>query len=439
MSKIKVLVIPSDRTGVSKFRSVEPHMKLQELYNDDFHVDIITAGTADFSWDDDNFLRKYDIVHFHRTISVVKNNTVQQVYLDEVFPILDKLKSMGIITIMDLDDYWAPTKEHPAYQLIVKDNLSTKIKENLKRVDYVTTTTPIFAKEIYKYNNNVTVLPNAIDPSEKQFTPKPEKTDKAIRFGWLGGSSHLHDLKLMDKNVSMYLKEFKDDSQFVLCGFDTRGNVTEIDRNTGQQRTRKIKPEESVWSRYEEMFTDNYKLLTSKEIDSLKKYDREWDEEYSDKNSIYRRIWTKPITSFALNYNLFDVSMAPLKEHTFNQCKSQLKVIEAGFHKKALIAQDFGPYKIDCVNMFERGGNINEKGNAILIDSNRNHKDWYKAMKKLHDNPELVDLISENLFNTVNERYHIDVVTKTRAEFYKTIINDNRKEVEQLIKETNAI
>ena len=242
MSKIKVLVIPSDRTGVSKFRSVEPHMKLQELYNDDFHVDIITAGTADFSWDDDNFLRKYDIVHFHRTISVVKNNTVQQVYLDEVFPILDKLKSMGIITIMDLDDYWAPTKEHPAYQLIVKDNLSTKIKENLKRVDYVTTTTPIFAKEIYKYNNNVTVLPNAIDPSEKQFTPKPEKTDKAIRFGWLGGSSHLHDLKLMDKNVSMYLKEFKDDSQFVLCGLDTRGNVTEIDRNTGQQRTRKIKP-----------------------------------------------------------------------------------------------------------------------------------------------------------------------------------------------------
>lgn len=439
MSKIKVLVIPSDRTGVSKFRSVEPHMKLQELYNDDFHVDIITAGTADFSWDDDNFLRKYDIVHFHRTISVVKNNTVQQVYLDEVFPILDKLKSMGIITIMDLDDYWAPTKEHPAYQLIVKDNLSTKIKENLKRVDYVTTTTPIFAKEIYKYNNNVTVLPNAIDPSEKQFTPKPEKTDKAIRFGWLGGSSHLHDLKLMDKNVSMYLKEFKDDSQFVLCGFDTRGNVTEIDRNTGQQRTRKIKPEESVWSRYEEMFTDNYKLLTSKEIDSLKKYDREWDEEYSDKNSVYRRIWTKPITSFALNYNLFDVSMAPLKEHTFNQCKSQLKVIEAGFHKKALIAQDFGPYKIDCVNIFERGGNINEKGNAILIDSNKNHKDWYKAMKKLHDNPELVDLISENLFNTVNERYHIDVVTKTRAEFYKTIINDNRKEVEQLIKETNAI
>ena len=34
----------------------------------------------------------------------------------------------------------------------------------------------------------------------------------------------------------------------------------------------------------------------------------------------------------------------------FNKVKSQLKVIEAGFHKKALIAQNFGPYQIDCIN-----------------------------------------------------------------------------------------
>ena len=59
-------------------------------------------------------------------------------------------------------------------------------------------------------------------------------------------------------------------------------------------------------------------------------------------NEPYRRVWTKPITSYATNYNMFDVSLAPLKESTFNRVKSQLKVIEAGFHKKALIAQDFG-------------------------------------------------------------------------------------------------
>jgi glycosyltransferase involved in cell wall biosynthesis len=439
MGKIKVLVLPSDRTGVSKFRSVEPHMKLQQLYGDEFHVDIITAGTIEFDWEDDSVYKNYDIVHFHRAIPKRFSNQVRQTYLEESFKILDKLKSLGIVTVMDLDDYWAPTKEHPAYQLMVRENLPHKIKENLKRADFITTTTPIFAEEIRKYNKNVIVLPNAIDPSEKQFTPKKEETDKDLRFGWLGGSSHFHDLKLMSTGVSQFLNTYKDRTQFVLCGFDTRGNITEIDRSTGQQRTRPIKPQESVWSRYEEMFTNNLKLVTPEYSEILTKYDRENEEKAAIKNDVYRRVWTEPITSFAANYNLFDVSMAPLKDHTFNLVKSQLKVIEAGFHKKALIAQDFGPYQIDCVNLIEKGGKINENGNAILVEKHKNHKDWFKAMKKLIENPELVDLLQNNLYNTVKERYHIDTVTKKRAEFYKSILRNNEKEVEQLIEETNAV
>lgn len=438
MSKINVLVFPSDRTGVSKFRSVEPHMKLQELYNDDFHVDIVTAGTDNFDWSDEEKLKKYQIVHFHRTIPRIKNGTIEQVYLEDAFEILDKLKKLGIISIMDLDDYWSPPKEHPAYQMIVKQKLPEKIRENIKRVDYVTTTTPVFADEIKKLNPNVLVLPNAIDGSEKQFTPKPEKTIKITRFGWLGGSSHYHDLALIRDGVVRFLRENSEESQMVLCGFDTRGNITEIDQNTGQQRTRKIKPEESVWVRYESFFTNDYRLLEDTQVKDLKKYDREWDEDINVKDKVYRRVWTKPITTYASNYNLFDISLAPLKEHTFNRVKSQLKVIEAGFHKKALIAQDFGPYQIDCVNMFEYGGKINEKGNAILVPTSKNHKNWYIAMKKLHENPSLVDILSENLYNTVKDKYHINTVTHTRSDFYKTIVKDNKKEVEQLIEEVNA-
>jgi glycosyltransferase involved in cell wall biosynthesis len=436
--KINVLVLPSDRTGVSKFRSIEPHLKLQELYGEQFHVDIIIAGSTDLDWDDISFVKKYDIIHFHRTLPIVQNGVSRQVYLEEFNQLHDKLKSYGIITIMDLDDYWAPTKDHPAYQLIVNDNLPHKIKENIKRVDYVTTTTSIFAKEISKLNKNVIVLPNAIDPSEKQFTPKPEETNKLLRYGWLGGSSHLYDLKLMGPNVSQFLKENIEDTQFVLCGFDTRGTVTEIDKDTGQTKGRKIKPEESVWSRYEELFTDNYKILEEDTFNNLKRYDRDFDESSNYNQKIYRRVWTKNITTYASNYNLFDVSMAPLKEHDFNRCKSQLKVIEAGFHKKALIAQNYGPYQIDCVNLIEYGGKINENGNAILVDTHKNHKDWYKAMKKLKDNPTLVELLSNNLFETVNSKYHINIVTENRKIFYQSLMKDNKKEVEQLIEETNA-
>ena len=58
----------------------------------------------------------------------------------------------------------------------------------------------------------------------------------------------------------------------VLCGFDTRGNITEIDRDTGQQKTRKIKPEESVWSRYEEMFTKKYGIVNEGYLNQLKHF-----------------------------------------------------------------------------------------------------------------------------------------------------------------------
>ena len=39
--KIKMLVIPSDRTGVGKFRSVDPHTYIQEHYSDEFDIDIV--------------------------------------------------------------------------------------------------------------------------------------------------------------------------------------------------------------------------------------------------------------------------------------------------------------------------------------------------------------------------------------------------------------
>ena len=71
---------------------------------------------------------------------------------------------------------------------------------------------------------------------------------------------------------------------------------------------------------------------------------------YNDVNKPYRRVWTQDITKYANNYNLFDVSLAPIEENVFNKVKSQLKVIEAGFHKKAIIAQNFGPYQIDIKN-----------------------------------------------------------------------------------------
>jgi glycosyltransferase involved in cell wall biosynthesis len=437
MSKIKVLVVPSDRSGVSKFRSVDPHLKLQELYPKDFFVDIMTAGTDTVNWNDDAYLKQFDIIHFHRTINDIVNGQLQPIYGVEAKKIFDKLRSFGIKVVMDIDDYWMPTIDHPAYPILKQAKIDVSITSNLRNVDYVTTTTEIFAKEISKFNKNVVILPNAIDPSEEQFQPNPTKSDKSFRIGWLGGSSHLNDLALIKQGLNMWMNgEGKEDSQLVLCGFDLRGNITETNQQTKEQRTRKIQPHESVWCRYEEMFTDKYGIISPNYKKHLLTYTQ--DTPYEDVNENYRRVWTKPITTYASNYNLFDISLAPLKEHIFNKCKSQLKVIEAGFHKKALIAQNFGPYTIDLVNVIEYGGTINEDGNAILVDPHKNHKDWFKALKFLHRNPDIAKRMGENLYNTVVKKYHIDVVTGTRAEFYKSLVNESEKEVKEIVKHANA-
>jgi glycosyltransferase involved in cell wall biosynthesis len=224
-------------------------------------------------------------------------------------------------------------------------------------------------------------------------------------------------LSIVDELKSQ-LTDIKDKLQFVVCGFDTRGTMTEINQQTGEQKQRPIKPHETVWYEYEKIFTDNYKIVTPEYKDYLEKFVQDPFENEVKEN--YLRVWTKPVTSYAKNYSKFDVSLAPIKPHIFNKVKSQLKVIEAGFYKKALIASNFGPYTIDLKHCLKNGEFVD--GNALLVDDVRNHSDWAKYVKKLSQNPNMVTDMGERLYEHVSQRYDLAIVTKTRSEFYKSLI-----------------
>jgi glycosyltransferase involved in cell wall biosynthesis len=102
--------------------------------------------------------------------------------------------------------------------------------------------------------------------------------------------------------------------------------------------------------------------------------------------------------------------------------KSELKIIEAGFYKKALISQDFGMYSSTLVNAWDRG-KFNDKGTAFLISSNKNHKFWFEHIKRLMNNPSLVEDLGERLYESVKDKYHLKTTTEKRKEFYKQLIN----------------
>ena len=376
---------------------------LQNMYPDDFHVDIDYNPQIN----NVNYWKQYQIVHVHRNIGQSYDQTVN---------IINFLKSIGVVVIVDLDDYWLPGKEHPIHTLIVQDKIDQKIMANLRVASYVTTTTNIFADEIRKLNRNVVVLPNGINPEEQQYKEPTESSDR-IRVGWLGGSSHLHDLKLLGGFVNRN-SNIKDKLQYVLCGFDTRGTVTEINQQTGERTQRAIKPEETVWARYEEIFTDNYKIVTPEYHKFLMEFKQE--EFPNEKDFGYRRVWTKHINTYATNYSKFDISLAPIKNHMFNRVKSQLKVIEAGFYKKAIIASEVGPYTIDLKHSMKNG--MLGDGNALLVREERNHSDWAKYIKTLTYNPNMITDLGERLYETVKDKYDLRNVTKDRAEWYKSLI-----------------
>ena len=402
-NKINVLVLPSDKSGGGKFRSVDPHIHLQNLYPNDFHIDIDYEPKIN----DYNYWKKYQIVHAHRNIGQNYENTPN---------LIKMLRQNGIIVIIDIDDYWLPTKEHPIHQLIVTNKIHEKIIANIKEASYVTTTTELFASEIKKFNPNVVVFPNAVDPNDPQFN-EPTQPSEKIRVGWLGGSSHLHDLKLMDGFVNK-LKPIQNKLQYYLCGFDIRGVVTEINQETGEQKQRPIRPDETVWARYEELFTDNYKIISEDYKSFLMKFEEK--EFLESQNENYVRVWTRPVNSYAKNYSKFDISLAPIKNHMFNRMKSQLKVIEAGFYKKALIASQVGPYTLDLKHALNQGQFTN--GNALLVSENNNHSDWAKNIKKLVDNPNMIEDLGNQLYETVKDKYSLVTVSIERSQFYKSII-----------------
>jgi hypothetical protein len=81
------------------------------------------------------------------------------------------------------------------------------------------------------------------------------------------------------------------------------------------------------------------------------------------------KLQTMPPNEYGAMYQAFDVALAPLVPSEFNRCKSNLKMVEAGFAGCALIISDVAPYAQHLTNK-----------NCVKVA----HKgDWNKAIKEL--------------------------------------------------------
>lgn len=275
--------------------------------------------------------------------------------------IIDNCKSLGLKVVVDLDDYWKLSGKHALTQMYRHMNLTHHITEGIKYADYVTCTTPILADKIKRLNKNVTVLPNGIYTEHEQFKPNPTRSDK-MRFGWMGGVCHWEDIVLL-RDSFQRLDATKLDYELILGGYNEETNV---------------------YKQYEQVFTNN------------------------GNNKRYNRILATDVYNYAKGYDFFDVALAPLNDNDFNRSKSELKAIEAGFHKKGLIVSNIPPYSLVC-----------NKDNSFLVDK---PKQFYKHIKYAIENPNAVKDKAERLNQDV-QRYNLDRINKDRFDFYKQITN----------------
>lgn len=281
------------------------------------------------------------------------------VHVNGMIPIL---RRMGIKTIIDYDDYWVLPQGHYLYHSYKVQNTTKILCDGLRLYDHVTCTTPRLATEIAKINKNVEVFENAIDPNNEQFFVRETKSDR-VRFGWIGGHCHLPDIELLHGTPQKLTGDF----EVNLFGHDLRPN--------------------SVYDKFGKIVSADGLLVKQKKFRA------------------HAATTARRYTQF---YNLIDVALAPLVGDKFNSMKSELKMVEAGFMRKALIVSDVHPYS-DLIN----------KKNCLSC-STKTH--WAKNMQRLIKNPSMCEDLAESLYETVKDKYDLDNVTRRRLDWYKTLI-----------------
>ena len=351
---MKVLIIvPSypKFSGVDYHRLIEPHNAIGNNY-EDCEISLITELDSV----DDDFIQGFDLVVANRFIS----KTMQTDNL------INKLIRCNVPYVLDLDDDYKIPNDHILHQAHKVQKHSENIIKGAKAATAVTCTHQHYAATIGLELGikNTFVVPNGINPVG-QFAIKKVEAD-SVMFGWSGSITHFDDVLLMyDALYHLYGSEYKDKFRMVYGGY----YKTDV---TSQAIA-------GVLSGKGKADPTRFVMFPSKEVFNYGEF-----------------------------YDLIQVALIPLKDTRFNNMKSNLKLLEAGFKKKAVIVSDVFPYK----------PLLNHGKNCLVV---KKKADWFKNMKMLIENPAMIEDLGEQLYRDV-QGYHIDQVAEARYKMYKEIL-----------------
>ena len=207
-----------------------------------------------------------------------------------------------------------------------------RMVEALKKCDSMIVTTQPLNDHYKKYLKSVQIIPNCL--SKQWFDLKPAKTKKEkLRVGWIGAGQHQGDLEIINEVV----KELSDRVDWIFMGMQT---------------------------------------------DQAKPYIKEF----------YKFVSIKDYPEKMASLDL-DIAVAPLEDNFFNQCKSNLRLLEYGAMSWPVVCSDVYTYKVN---------------NPPVIHCKPIHASWIQAINSLIEDEQLRIDMGRNLNEWVKQNYNLD-------------------------------
>jgi hypothetical protein len=270
---MRILAVTSKFSGVGYHRIMMPLVNMRKDYC------MITDTINELVFDNN-----YDIVIFNRFLTSTDAKLLVKMKLKYDFKL-----------IVDNDDYWILPPSHVLYERYKESNISEVITEYMRVADLCTCTHERLAEEIYKYNTNVEILPNALPYGKEQFQDDKIDSDM-VRLFWSGSGTHAPDMDILRNPI----KKINFPVKTVIAGY-----------NLGEKH---------IWDRMIGVFTNGLKLNPT----------------------IYDYAG---VTKYMGAYADSDISVIPLVDNKFNAMKSNLKVLETASKRNPAIVSNVHPYK----------------------------------------------------------------------------------------------
>lgn len=248
------------------------------------------------------------------------------------------MKKSGIKFIVDIDDSPFLSPHSPFYENSIKEYAVERQLEFIENADMVWTSTERLRDMLVRYNPNILVIPNSIPFGCKQFSGNTY-FENCKGVIYTGSMSHEEDLSIIKGMEGLTFAGYKPGSYF-----------------------------------------DNIKNAFP-ECSFVK---------------------NKPLDRYMDAYDGMKISIAPLFYTAFNECKSNLKILEAGCKGIPIICSPITPYM-----------GIEDKHYVLYA---RNRSEFEEWVNRLNNDDKMAQDYGNRLQDYVIENYNMDDVNELRRQ-----------------------